>query len=127
VGPLIPEHVTDSDDLARIALYVRVSSALRARIALSDWRIGERLPTLDELCAQYQVSRNTMRQAVDVLRSDGLVRSARGKGIVVARSPEPGARGICTGDSHDHQQSVDRRSRCHDQDSRTADCEKPAG
>lgn len=82
--------MSGNDDLSRIALYVRVSSAIHTRLARGEWPVGAKLPTLDELCQQYQVSRNTMRQAIDVLRTEGLVRSARGQGIVVARSPEFG-------------------------------------
>jgi len=79
-----------NDDLSRISLYVQVSSAIHTRIARGEWPVGTRLPTLDDLGEQYQVSRNTMRQAIEVLRSEGLVRSARGRGIVVARTPQSG-------------------------------------
>ena len=43
-----------------IPLYVRVASALRARIFQGGWRIGERLPAFEALATQYGVALNTM-------------------------------------------------------------------
>ena len=45
---------------------------------------GERLPSESELIDRYQVSRVTVRQAMDLLVQDGLVYRRRGRGTFVA-------------------------------------------
>src|SRR5688500_13009301 len=50
---------------------------------------GDRLPSDAELCARFEVSRMTARQAVDVLLADQLVLRRRGKGTFVAERPVP--------------------------------------
>lgn len=50
---------------------------------------GDRLPSDAELCARFDVSRMTARQAVDVLLADQMVVRRRGKGTFVAERPVP--------------------------------------
>lgn len=64
--------------------YHRVASALRADIDNGRWKVGERMPTEVELTARFDVSRNTVRQALDVLHSMNLVRRQQGSGTFVA-------------------------------------------
>lgn len=64
--------------------YHRVASALRADIDEGRWKVGERMPTEIELAARFDVSRNTVRQALDVLHSMNLVRRQQGSGTYVA-------------------------------------------
>ena len=64
--------------------YHRVASALRADIDEGRWKVGERMPTEIELAASFDVSRNTVRQALDVLHSMNLVRRQQGSGTFVA-------------------------------------------
>lgn len=64
--------------------YQRVASALRADIDEGRWKVGERMPTEIELAARFDVSRNTVRQALDVLHSMNLVRRQQGSGTYVA-------------------------------------------
>jgi GntR family transcriptional repressor for pyruvate dehydrogenase complex len=49
-------------------------------------RAGERLPTEQELIAQFQVSRTVVREAMAALRTDGLIVSRQGAGVFVADS-----------------------------------------
>lgn len=63
------------------------TDALRAKIATGPMKAGERLPTEKELEAEFGVSRTVIREAVAVLKADGLVEPRRGAGIFV-RDPE---------------------------------------
>ena len=47
-------------------------------------RAGERLPTEQELIAQFQVSRTVVREAMASLRTEGLIVSRQGAGVFVA-------------------------------------------
>ncbi len=69
---------------SRVPLYLQVASALSRRIEIGEWRPGQKISTLAELEAEYQVARVTVRQAVEVLQHDGLVRCLQGKGTFVA-------------------------------------------
>jgi DNA-binding FadR family transcriptional regulator len=50
-----------------------VALELRARLATGELRPGDRLPSLPDLAAQFEVSRPTMREALRVLESEGLL------------------------------------------------------
>jgi GntR family transcriptional regulator len=52
-------------------------------------RPGARLPTELELCVAYQASRNTIREAVRRLTSQGLVATRQGQGTFVTRKIDP--------------------------------------
>lgn len=77
----------NSSTIERIPLYVRVSGALKSRINSLDWNHGNCIPSIEELCSLYGVSRNTMRQALDLLQREGLIKSTRGRGTVVVQMP----------------------------------------
>lgn len=69
----------------RIPQYVKIADALRARIGAGAGRGGERLPSEHALRAQFKVSRMTVRQALDVLRQEGLLSREVGRGTFTAR------------------------------------------
>lgn len=64
--------------------YHRVAAALRAEIDRGQWKVGDQMPTEAELSVQFEVSRNTVRQALDVLHSMNLVSRQQGRGTFVA-------------------------------------------
>ena len=49
----------------------------------------DKLPSEQELCERYQISRQTVRQALSVLEQEGLIDRRRGSGSVVRTSPPP--------------------------------------
>jgi len=53
---------------------------MRRRIETEQWRPGTKIPTLVELEREFQVARVTVRQAVDILRGEGLLRAQQGRG-----------------------------------------------
>lgn len=63
-------------------LYAQVEQALVARIGV-DLHPGDRLPTEDELIAQFGVSRITVRRAIQNLAARNLVVTRRGQGSFV--------------------------------------------
>ena len=68
-------------DRSRVPLYIQVASVMRRRIETKQWHPGEKIPTLVELEREFQVARVTVRQGVDILREEGLLRSQQGRGI----------------------------------------------
>jgi GntR family transcriptional regulator len=85
------------DSQSGMTLYSQVASVLRRRIAQGDWRGGQEVPTLEALCEQFGVARVTARQAIQLLVSEGLLSSRRGRRTTVVerqgdeRTPLPPA------------------------------------
>lgn len=67
-----------------IPLYQRLFGVLLQRIRTGQYRAGERLPTEQELTAEFAVSKSTVRQAVGELVQRGLVTRQQGRGTYVA-------------------------------------------
>ena len=61
------------------ALYAQLSSIMRSKIMSGEWFDGYEIPTLNDLCEQYQVARVTARQATQALVGEGLLASQRGR------------------------------------------------
>jgi len=68
-----------------VPLHVQVRELIRLGVAQGRWRVGETLPTEDELCATFGVSRGTVRQALSHLVQDGLLVRRRRSGTRVVR------------------------------------------
>ena len=72
----------------RVPRYLQVASALRQRLKEGHWVVGDQIATLEELEGEFQVARVTVRQAIDLLQSEGLVKSYQGRGTFVIKAPE---------------------------------------
>ena len=72
-------------DRSRVPLYIQVASVLRTRIQSGQWRVGEKISTLEELEREFEVARVTVRQAVDILREEGLLQARQGLGTFVSK------------------------------------------
>ncbi|MBW3605320.1 MAG: GntR family transcriptional regulator [Actinobacteria bacterium] len=69
------------------AKYQRIADELRAAIHRGDHQPGDVLPSESQLCDTYGVSRPTVRHAVAILRSEGLLDVEHGRGAFVRRRP----------------------------------------
>lgn len=76
-------------------LYLQVEVALRERILKGEWRRGIKIPSEEQLCRDYGVSRVTMRQAIRTLVEDGYLERTRGRGTFVCEPTlTAGVRGL---------------------------------
>ena len=73
-------------DRSRIPLYIQVASVIGQRIQAGQWAPGQKISTLEELEREFQVARVTVRQAIDVLREEGLVHARQGRGTFVSKT-----------------------------------------
>lgn len=64
-------------------LYRQLMQRLRADIARGKYPVHSRIPSEQELCGSYQVSRVTVRKALAELTREGLLRRMQGKGTFV--------------------------------------------
>lgn len=63
--------------------YEVVARALRLQILRHEFAVGDSLPSESTLCARFGVSRGPVRQALGMLKNEGLVSVSRGKPAVV--------------------------------------------
>ena len=85
-------NARDKDALSSsgaIALYVGIASVLKTRILRREWPAGTKVPTVDELSERYGVARATARQALQLLVSEKLIASQRGRGTFVTYADIP--------------------------------------
>ena len=68
-------------------VYKQIADLLRSAIERGDLGPGERLPSETELMKRYGVAQGTVRQAVGLLRSEGVVVAEHGRGVFVRARP----------------------------------------
>ncbi|MGH3832923.1 MAG: GntR family transcriptional regulator [Pseudonocardiaceae bacterium] len=68
---------------ARVPKYHRVADALRTEIRTGELHPGQRLPAETTLVDRFRVSLPTIRQALSVLRAEGLIESRHGVGTFI--------------------------------------------
>jgi GntR family transcriptional regulator len=73
---------------SRVPRYLQVASALRRRIRDGRWTVGDKIATLEELEREFDVARVTVRQAIELLQSEGLLKSHQGRGTFVTKAVE---------------------------------------
>lgn len=71
---------------SRVPRYLQVASVLRRRIRDGHWLVGDKIATLEELEREFNVARVTVRQAIDLLQGEGLVKSFQGRGTFVTKA-----------------------------------------
>ena len=69
---------------SKIPFYQQLYEIVRGKIVRGDWKPGDMMPPESELIEQYQVSRNTVRQVLDLLVQEGLIYRQRGRGTFIA-------------------------------------------
>jgi len=61
---------------------------MRQRVETGRWREGEKISTIEELENEFGVARVTVRQAIEMLRSEGLLDAQQGRGTFVSGRPK---------------------------------------
>lgn len=74
--------------MPRTPAYREIISDIRTAIENGQLKPGERLPTIAQLCEQYQVSPTPVKYAMRILEESGLVETWQGKGMYVRQRTE---------------------------------------
>jgi len=82
--------MTDPQRAAKTPRYLEIFKSLRADIASGEFAVGELLPSEASLCARFEVSRFTVREALRRLQADGMVSRTQGAGSRVLRATPSG-------------------------------------
>ena len=65
------------DRASPVPFYFQLAEILEEEIVSGRWEAGARIPSENELCTHYSLSRTTIRQALARLGQEGLVRRTR--------------------------------------------------
>jgi GntR family transcriptional regulator len=65
-------------------LYIQLTRIFIEEISSGNWKLNDRIPSEDELCKEHQVSKITVRQAINNLVADGYLMKLQGKGTFVS-------------------------------------------
>ena len=66
-----------------IPRYYQLKEILEQRINAGEFQPGDQFPTDDELCNAYDLSRGTVRRAIEILVEEGRLRREQGRGTFV--------------------------------------------
>lgn len=66
------------------SLTIDLADTLRAQVIKGEWKVGEKLPASKDIEKAAGVSRTVVREAVAVLKAEGLVESRQGVGVFVS-------------------------------------------
>jgi GntR family transcriptional regulator len=72
-----------------LKLYVQLYSILKQKIEIGEWPVDSQIPTEDELCKIYDISKATVKLAVLELARQGYLRRQQGKGTFVFKRSMP--------------------------------------
>jgi len=75
------------DPLSGLPVYRQIADSLRHDIESGALGVGDQLPSENQLMADYGAARQTVRQAVALLKAEGLVYAERGRGAFVRGRP----------------------------------------
>ena len=89
-NPILKASLSMASD---IPLYAQLTGIIKNTITSGTLRVGDLLPSEAELCDKFEISRNTVRQAIGSLEEAGFVVRKRGKGTFVA-DPSTGRKGV---------------------------------
>jgi GntR family transcriptional regulator len=70
-------------------LYIQLYEILKEKIEGGEWSVGSQIPTEDELCRTYVVSKATVRLAISDLARQGYLKRQQGKGTFVCKRVIP--------------------------------------
>lgn len=72
----------------KVTRYRQIQEALKKQIQHGEYEVGDYLPSENELCATYNITRTTARKALDELQKEGFILRQHGKGSQVRERRE---------------------------------------
>ena len=84
MGTWLCRQLTNFSESTDVAKYQKVIEWITENIDSGVLRPGERIPSENELCDRFDLSRQTIRHAIAQMAEDGLLESRRGSGTYVS-------------------------------------------
>jgi DNA-binding GntR family transcriptional regulator len=71
------------DKNTSLPLYIQLANGIRVRVITGEWPAGYKLPAEIDLAKKLEVSRGTLRKAIEVLSAEKVIEQFQGKGTFV--------------------------------------------
>lgn len=71
------------DDSLGIPKYRQIINSIYAAISSGELNLGDKIPSLNEICAEFELSRDTVMVAFNELKAKGIINSIPGKGYYI--------------------------------------------
>jgi len=71
---------------SRQPLFMQAAGQLRLKIENGEWPAGSQIPIIEQLQQEFDLSRATIRQSLDLLAEEGLIVRHRGRGTFVSET-----------------------------------------
>lgn len=71
------------DKTSKLPIYYQLKEIIKSKIQNGEYSEGQMIPSERELCVQYDISRMTVRQAINELQAEGYLYKVHGKGSFV--------------------------------------------
>lgn len=68
-----------------IPLYHQLKEKIKDSIDSGMWKVGDKIPSENQLMEQFSISRNTARKAIEELVQEGILYRTQGKGTFIAK------------------------------------------
>jgi len=68
---------------------VQIADDLREQVTSGGYAPGDKLPPVRELAAEYHVVTGTVRDAIDILRREGILQTRSTRGTYVLKTDQP--------------------------------------
>ena len=72
------------DKKSEIPLYQQLAHSIKRAIDNQEWKENQKIPGENQFCKLYDLSRTTVRLALEILEKDGYIYKLRGKGSYVS-------------------------------------------
>lgn len=96
----------DNFRVSRRAVYEQLVEHLEKLIRTGEFARGSALPSERDLAGRFEVSRNSVRQAIAYLEAKGLVQTRHGSGVFIPEEPLEGTAGSLTSVTFEHEPSL---------------------
>jgi GntR family transcriptional repressor for pyruvate dehydrogenase complex len=80
------EGAMNINSIEKIDRVEKVFEQMKDQIISGEWNAGDKIPSENELCKMFNVSRNTVRSAIQKLKTIRAVSSQQGKGTFICKS-----------------------------------------
>ncbi len=77
------------DTESRVPKYRQIINSILEDIGVGLRRVGERVPSINEISEEYYISRDTVEKAYNYLKEQQIIVSEKGKGYYIARTVAP--------------------------------------
>ena len=71
------------DDSLGVPKYRQIINSVYAAISIGSLKLGDKIPSLNQICVEFQLSRDTVMVAFNELKSKGIINSIPGKGYYI--------------------------------------------